>query len=170
MATPPDASWGTSFSLVAGFAGRPALVSCSRQVIAELCAAYLEPTDRSAALVMAAQELLENLAKYSVDGDASFDFSLALESGTPTVRIRSRNATSHDHLSEATQLLERIAYAAEPVALYDDLVAASGEREGSRLGLIRLRAEAGLSLSHRVEAGRLQIEAVGSVDRKRSAP
>lgn len=83
MVAPADANWGASFKLVAGFAGHVALVSSSRQVIAELCAAYLDPTDRTAALVMATQELLENLAKYSLAADASFEFSLAQEAGVP---------------------------------------------------------------------------------------
>jgi len=167
--TPSDAAWGASLSFVAGFAGRVRLVSSSRQLIAELCSAYLEPTDQSAALVMAAQELLENLAKYSVDGDASFEFSLAMHEGAPRVRIRTCNAASAEHLAQAAELLDSIASSAEPVALYDDWVASSGEREGSRLGLIRLRAEACLSLAHTIEAGRLHIEAVGPVEPKRSA-
>ena len=41
---------------------------------------------------------------------------------------------------------------AKPVALYDEWVASSGERDGSRLGLIRLRAEAGLTLCYSIDA------------------
>jgi hypothetical protein len=48
--------------------------------------------------------------------------------------------------------------------LYDQWVASSGDREGSHLGLIRLRAEAGLSLQFSSRAGRLCIEASGSVE------
>jgi hypothetical protein len=169
LVAPADANWGASFVLVTGFAGRFALVSSSRQVIAELCAAYLEPTDRTAALVMATQELLENLAKYSLAGDASFEFSLRREGGSPMARIRTYNAASGEHLAQASELLESISRSTEPVALYDDWVAKSGERDGSRLGLIRLRAEAGLSLCHAIEADRLKIEAFGSVDPRRSA-
>lgn len=165
---PSDVSWGASFSLVARFAGRLALVSSSRQVIAALCAEYLEANERSAALVMAAQELLENLAKYSLDEDARFEFVLAQVAGAPTVRILTHNRAAREDLSQASELLERIVHAPEPVALYDDWVASSGERDGSRLGLIRLRAEAGLSLTHTTDADRLRIEAFGRVEPKRS--
>ena len=43
------------------------------------------------------------------------------------------------------------------------LVASSGDREGSRLGLARLRAEVGLDVTYGVEGGRLEIEARGAV-------
>ena len=167
---PSDAAWGASFSLVTAFAGRTGLVSSSRQMIAELCAVHLEPNERSAALVMATQELLENLAKYSLAGDASFEFALRRENDVPVVRICTYNSADRAHLSQASELLDRISRASEPVALYDDWVAKSGEREGSQLGLIRLRAEAGLSLHHAVEADRLRIEARGEVEPKRSRP
>ena len=60
-------------------------------------------------------------------------------------------------------MLDRIIAAAEPVELMHALVASSGDREGSRLGLARLRAEVGLELSYQVEDDRLSIEALGAV-------
>jgi hypothetical protein len=170
LAAHSKAAWGASLRFVADFSGRLSLVSSSRQLIAQLCAAYLEPTDQTAALVMAAQELLENLAKYSIDGDAAFEFVLFMKDDQAHAKISSVNAASDEHLAQAAQLLERIASSTEPVALYDDWVARSGDREGSRLGLIRLRAEAELSLTHSVESGRLHIEAVARVDAKRNTP
>lgn len=164
----PD-DWGVSLRLSASFTGDMALVSSARQLITELCAVYLEPSDRSAGLVMAAQELLENLAKYSLQGDASFDFELGAHDGPPTAKIRTSNAAAAEHLGQAVHLLERIASSVDPDALYDEWVATSGERDGSRLGLIRLRAEAGLRLTHRVDAGRLHIEVSGPVSPKWSA-
>lgn len=168
MTIDPDV-WGASLRFSANFTGQVAFVSSARQLIAELCTAYLEPSDRSAALVMAAQELLENLAKYSTEGDASFDFELRVQQGEPTATLRTSNTAAAEHLAQAGELLERIVSSSDPDTLYDEWVAASGERDGSRLGLIRLRAEAGLQLTHRLEAGRLQLEVSGRVSPKRSA-
>jgi hypothetical protein len=169
LASDPQTGWGASLRLVADFKARPALVSSARQLIAELCSAYLEPSDQAAALVMAAQELLENLAKYSTDDHTCFEFALGLKEGRPEVAMGTSNAATTEHLAEASSLLGRIADAAEPVALYDEWVAASGEREGSRLGLIRLRAEAGLTLTHEIEQGRLALFVRAAVEPKRSS-
>jgi hypothetical protein len=86
------------------------------------------------------------------------------------VTIRTENASTEEHLARATAHLERIVAAPEPLALYDEWVASSGEREGSHLGLIRLRAEAGLVLQFSSEAGRLCLEARGSVEPREALP
>jgi len=114
---------------------------------------------------MAVQELAENLVKYS-KGDASLSFDLCLQQDQAVARICTQNSTTAEHLQEATELFSRIGSAPDANSLYDEMVAASGEREGSRLGLIRVRAEAGLALSCTVEAGRLSIAATGPVQPK----
>jgi hypothetical protein len=156
-------AWGASLGFVANFRDRWGLVTSTRELVAELCRQYLRSTEHSASLVMAAQELLENLAKYAaVDG--TFEFRLALDGGVPRATLRTENAATEEHLARAVAHLERITAAAEPLLLYDQWVASSGDREGSHLGLIRLRAEAGLSLQFSSRAGRLCIEASGSVE------
>ena len=165
-----DATWGTSLCFSANFRERWGLVSSARQVIAELCDVYLTPNDRSAALVMAAQELLENLAKYSLDGSACFEFELRLREGVPEACISTRNLAPVEHLLHAEELLERIVSSTAPVALYDAWLATSGEREGSRLGLIRLRAEAGFTLSYALDDSRgLEVVVTGQVDPRRAS-
>ena len=78
------------------------------------------------------------------------------------------NGASAEALARAESHLGRIVSAPDPIALYDEWVASSGEREGSHLGLVRLRAEAGLALSYTVEPGKLCIEARGAVEPRRS--
>jgi len=119
-------------------------------------------------LVIAVQELAENLVKYS-KGEASLSFDLCLEQGQGVAKICTQNSASEEHLRQASEFFSRIGSAADATSLYDEMVAASGDREGSRLGLIRLRAEAGLVLSCTVDRERLSIVATCPVQPKVSA-
>lgn len=119
-------------------------------------------------LVMAVQELAENLVKYS-KGEASLSFELCLDQDRTVARICTQNTASAEHIREVSELFSHIGSAADATSLYDEMVAASGEREGSRLGLIRVRAEAGLVLSCTIDGGRLSIAATGPVQAKVSA-
>jgi hypothetical protein len=114
-------------------------------------------------LVIAVQELVENLVKYSSGGDDSLVFELGLVLDQPRVTIETRNFAAAADLREATEIVSRIVGALDASSLYDEMVAASGERAGSRLGLIRVRAEGGLVLSSTVDSGRLVLTATGPV-------
>ena len=142
-----------------GFKDRGRLLPSVRSLVAELCSEHLDSNERTQQLVLAVQELVENLVKYSDGGRSALDFELLELDGQPCARIRTSNRASAAHLGEARAMLDRIIAAPEPVALMDTLVASSGEREGSRLGLARLRAEVGLELTYGVEDDRLSIEA-----------
>jgi hypothetical protein len=142
-----------------GFRDRGRLLSSVRNLVFDVCREYIDSRDTISQLVTAVQELLENLIKYSEAGAAALDFELFVLDGQPAVRIATVNNASAAHLSEAEQILARIVAAADPLELFQSLVASSGERKGSGLGLVRLRAEAGLALSYAVQHGRLSIEA-----------
>lgn len=142
-----------------GFKDRGRLLPSVRNLVLELCSERLESNERTQQLVLAVQELLENLVKYSASGSSALDFELLVLDGQPSARITTRNRAPAAHLREARRLLDRIIAAPEPVALMDELVACSGEREGSRLGLARLRAEVGLELSYSLDGEQLCIQA-----------
>jgi len=150
-----------------GFKDRDYLLRSVRNLVVDVCREYLDSLDTTQQLVVAVQELLENLVKYSESGSAELDFELCLLDGEPTVRIGTMNRASALHLTEATRMLERTISAPDPSELFHALVAASGERKGSGLGLARLRAEAGLALSYAVENDRLRIEARRHVQPRR---
>ena len=112
---------------------------------------------------MVSQELLENLVKYSAPPRASFEFELAAPDGRARARLVTRNIAANEHLEPASALLSRIVHAEDPSALYDELVAASDPLGFSRLGLIRIRAEAGLELSYSVQGSCLELVVTGPV-------
>jgi hypothetical protein len=146
-----------------GFRGRPRLLQGARRLLMDLCTEYLEPTEPTHLLLTAAQELLENVVKYSSDDGSTLDFALAITEGRPMATIGTRNAASALHLEEAERLLHRIVSAPDPCQLYDSMLATSGDRPGSGLGLVRIRAEAGLLLSYSIQEGHLNIVASGTV-------
>jgi hypothetical protein len=80
-----------------------------------------------------------------------------------------RNEASPERLDIVSALLGRITQSPDPTALYDSLVAESGEEGRSRLGLIRIRAEAGLDLAYTVRDTSLEIVVTGSVPRTRES-
>lgn len=145
------------------FAERPEHVSNARRLIADLCDAALGPGDEASNWVMVSQELLENLAKYAAPGNAALDFELAVRDGRPSGKLTTRNAASEQRLSQATALLGRITQTDDPAALYDELVASSESPQRSQLGLIRVRAEAGLELRYVSDGTWLEIVVSGAV-------
>jgi hypothetical protein len=162
-------SWGASFCVNADFRGRGQLLGGVRTLVGELCSNALEQAEQGSLLTMAVQELVENLVKYSDGADDSISFELCILHGQTAARISTHNRATEEHLSEAIAILSRIVSAADASSLYDEMLAASGEREGSRLGLIRVRAEAGLALSYTVDSNRLSVVATGPVQAKMNA-
>ena len=164
-----DTSWGGSIRMNLGFAGRGRLLPGVRNLVVDMCTEYLASGDTTQQLVTAVQELLENLVKYSEAGAAAaIDFELLLLGGQPIARIGTQNRASRTHLAEARTMLDRIIAAPDPEALFQSLIDSSGERKGSGLGLVRLRAEAGLVLSYEVERSTLSIEARRAVQARGS--
>lgn len=135
-----------------------------------MCSQYLATSDTTAQIIMVAQELLENLVKYSREGRSCIDFELYLDDDQPSCRITTRNNAELCHVAEVQGLIARVSNSDDPRALYDAMVASSGEREGSGLGLVRIRAEAGLFLSQSVQGSNLYIVASGPVQAKESSP
>ena len=113
---------------------------------------------------MAAHELAENTAKYSTAAEVWLEIEIVEANGAYAVKIRTRNHTSPERLSDVARRVEELALADDPSAHYDQLLEQSLGRQGvSGLGLARIRAEAGLVLSCSVEGGELTLTATGVV-------
>jgi hypothetical protein len=154
-----DVDWGGSIHMSLGFRDQGWLLSSVRSLVVSMCGVYLDSGDVSQQLVNAVQELLENLVKYSESDCSALQFELLLVDGQPTARLGTENDASALHLEEAQRLLDRIISAPDPLELYQALIATSGEHSGSGLGLARLRAEAGMTLSYGIHGGRLRLDA-----------
>jgi len=152
------------------FRGRSRFVLSARNLIADVCEEFLEPSENTSHVIMTANELLENIVKYSADCRGSVEFDLAVKNEQPTVRISTQNIAASRHLVEVESLLNQIIATPDPLHYYDEMIAASGERVGSGLGLIRIRAEAKMNLNFHILTDVINIEATGLVRPKRNLP
>jgi hypothetical protein len=117
---------------------------------------------------MVVNELSENIVKYSSDVRGTLEFELWLAERQPRVRVCTQNPADARHRAEVEKLVEQVNSAVDPAKLYEAMVAASGDRAGSGLGLVRIRAEAGLDLRCWVSGDQLGLEAAGPVEAKRT--
>jgi hypothetical protein len=159
--------WGASIRMDLALRDRSRFLSSIRNLIHDVCAEQLEACESTSQLQMAVNELLENIVKYSSNGRSTIEFELALVQQQPTVRVCTQNAAEPRYVTEVQKLLDEVNAAADPAQFYEILVAASGDRSGSGLGLIRIRAEAGLALRYTVIGEQLRLEATGPVAPKR---
>ena len=164
-----DSAWGASVHIKLAFRDRTRFILSARHLIADVCAEYLEPSESTSHVLMAINELLENIVKYSSDCRGSVEFDLAVDDQQPSVRMRTQNVAEPSHLAEVQRLLSQVIAAPDPLRYYDEMIALSGERSGSGLGLVRIRAEAGLNLDFRIQADVLGIEASGPVLPRRNS-
>jgi hypothetical protein len=132
--------------------------SSVRELVSDSYQGLLD-TDEALRIAMAAHEMVENLVKYSSDGKSSFEVEICDSDGRRYVRLRSRNSAAPEDLQGATRLIERIQSAADPVAIYDQLIAESPGRAGSGLGLARIRAEAEMDIACSAEGSQFTVVA-----------
>jgi hypothetical protein len=133
---------------------------------------FVEP-DELQRIAMVAHEMLENLAKYASDGPVTFGVEIhevereGVGEGEVVATLRSSNCATAEHLREAEGILARLGASAHPVTAYDELIAESTQRPGSRLGLARIRVEGEMKLERFVEGNRITLVAERRVARRR---
>jgi hypothetical protein len=99
-------------------------------------------------VAMATHELLENALKYSAEDRATLSIEVTPEEPAGRrVVIKIRNRSSEEHIRPLQDLVESMSRYPDPMAHYVALMRETSKRkEGSGLGLARLRAEAGMDL------------------------
>ena len=125
-------------------------------------------TELRLAATMTASELLENAIKYgeSVARAARIVFSLGLADGI--IRIETVNGCNdHENVQRLQARLRRLATADNPKALYlnciHELLESAAGNGGSGLGLYRIAAEGGFTLSCHYEDGVVGVLATRSI-------
>lgn len=144
------------------FSDNQRLVAIVRRFVEEYYGALFTDEETLSRLALVTHELMENAMRYSNGGMAR----LAVEYD-PLLRrvwVRSFNQTSAQHADAVGRLVEGLARAEDPMALYVGLMRDTASRaEGSGLGLARIRVEAEMELSHRYQAGCLNITASAQI-------
>jgi hypothetical protein len=98
-------------------------------------------------VAMVTHELLENALKYSAEDKATLAIEVVPEGANRRVVIKIRNRSSEEHIRPLQALLDSMQRHPDPMEHYVALMRETSKRkEGSGLGLARLRAEAGMDL------------------------
>jgi hypothetical protein len=137
-----------------------ALVSTVRRFVSEFYAETIGDPEIASKLALATHELLDNGARYSLDGRSSLRIRLERTPKDVAVTIETRNRAVDAHLSSARVALDELAAAPDADAHYQILMRRSATRvHGSGLGLGRIRAEGDMAVSYRIEADVLELRA-----------
>lgn len=139
------------------------LVSVLRRFVLSLYERILADIDASSQLALATHELLENAVKFATDTTTMLQVTMEPQGpSTPeyVVTIRTRNRATQANIQTAQTIIRRVREAADPAALYHDMILASAAHpDGSGLGLARIRAETDMSIDAVVENDMIEIVA-----------
>lgn len=134
------------------------LATAVSRAVSEFCHVVLRDPDLIDRIHMAAHELAENVAKYSVASPVNLEVELAENEGLHVLIIRARNSAAPERLAEVQRRLAELKATDDPAALYYHLIQESLTREGgSGLGLARIRAESGLDLDYSISGNELTV-------------
>lgn len=151
---PPDSAIRVSF--------RPTvtLISSTRRFSADLLASVIGDPDCTSRVALTIHELLENTLKYSTDGQALLEVSVAnVEGHGRRVQVVARNRATPEQAEDLGRRIHALAEAANPMEVYVGLMRESAQRSGSGLGLARIRAEAEMDLSCALEGDAVIVSA-----------
>lgn len=140
------------------------MVSAISRLILEFCRGFIDDPDVADRFQMAAQELAENLAKYSAGNKVSLTAELRISPLGSVLELQAKNHSTPEQLKEVGQRLAELTTAADPIALYDRLIRETApHQDGSGLGLARIRAEGALNVDYSIEGSELTISVHASV-------
>ncbi len=134
------------------------MVSAVSKLLSEFCRSLVEDPDVGARFHMAAQELAENLMKYSSGPEVSISATLVPAPGNTTLRLEARNRSTPEQLRAVETRLHELTTTEDPIALYDRLILETAPKDDeSGLGLARIRAEGGFNLNYNIEGDELTV-------------
>jgi hypothetical protein len=132
------------------------LISTVRRFTEQFYEQTLDDRDMSERVALATHELLENAVAYSVDSEASVRVEIAAD----YIVVTTWNRAKPDRLAELKAMIETINAAHDADGHYQAMMRKAAYRtDGSGLGLARIRAEAGMSITCTLEADRVCIAA-----------
>lgn len=147
----------TSLELEVGPAADMSLATRIREFLSNTYGPLIRDTRAESVITLAAHELVENIIKYGANGPRSI--SVQLDSRKREVHLVTQNQATPTQITKLRSKLDRICQSTAPEALYDEFIAESADSDESGLGLIRIRAEADMDLSYKVDGSTVRIQA-----------
>lgn len=163
-----------TLSLHGDFRGRSRFTKIVREAVRELLLEVQCAEEAQSAGTIVAQELTENLVKYSASDDSSLTVAVTrIETGAEVgsgqgarfVRlvVDTINDAERGELDRARRLLADVAQCSDLAAFYQEHLAASATRERSELGWLRLLVEAAMSVRLNVVGNRAHVHTEGDL-------
>jgi anti-sigma regulatory factor (Ser/Thr protein kinase) len=142
------------------FSPNAALVPTVRRFVSEFYAQVLADEDATSRLALATHELLENAVRYSSDGNTSVRIAVKRLATDVRVVIDTRNRAADTHITTVRERLDALSSAADPQAHYQMLMRQTAKRkDGSGLGLGRVRAETDMTITYQIDADYVLLRA-----------
>jgi len=143
------------------------LVSTVRKFTEEFYDRMLGDRDASERLALATHELLENAIAYASDDETEVRVELTED----VLIVKTWNHATPERLANLKTMIDEVNGAPDPNAYYQQLMNKTAYRkDGSGLGLARIRAEADMSISYEVTTDRVCVAASTTVKRREAAP
>jgi len=140
------------------------LISSTRRFVNELLDSMLTDPDASSRVALTIHELLENTLKYSTDGHVQLGVAVEGDSGQRRVEVRSSNRATPEQMAELRRRIDALKNVADPMGLYVSMMVESTRRNGSGLGLVRIRVEGEMQLTYVIEGDQVTIKCSTAVD------
>jgi two-component sensor histidine kinase len=134
------------------------LITSTRRFVNELLDSMLTDPDASSRVALTIHELLENTLKYSMDGEAQLGVALEQDNGQRKVEVRSSNRATPEQMAELQRRIDALKDVADPMGLYVSMMVESTRRNGSGLGLVRIRVEGEMQLTYVIEGDQVTIK------------
>jgi anti-sigma regulatory factor (Ser/Thr protein kinase) len=149
------------------FSPNESLIATVRKFVGDFYVKVLGDENVTSRLVVASHELLENVVRYSADGESRIKVSVQSENSHFRIRIVTHNRGTPADVEAIRGLLAKFDPRANRKIVYRDLILGSAEREeGSGLGLGRVYAESEMDLSCKIELDTIELTAEGLFSRE----
>lgn len=142
------------------------LISIVRRFVSDFYERMLNDPDAVSRVALATHELLENAVKYSLDGATSLSITMEQEEERNLVRVRISNQAESKHIASIQALFDEMEKHEDPLEHYQlAMERTAKQREGSGLGLLRIRAEGEMKMTHSLDGNIVCIVAETFVGR-----
>lgn len=136
-----------------------AFINDVRRFVEGFCHHAAVPPDRAQGASTATHELLQNAIRYSIDGRAGLTLEVDAEQGE--IRITAENDAREDRLAGLRKISERMVQETDSQSFYLSLMKETVGKEGSGLGLGRIRYECDMKLGITITDAHVKVSAWG---------
>lgn len=145
-------------------------ISSVRRFLIDFLQPMLRDQDAVSRVGLAAHELLENVLKYSADGDGAMQITVTEGAAGRELTLRTTNRVDEELRLGLAEAFAEMATATDAFAHYQRVIQrARHRRHGSGLGLARIWAEAEMPISCAFDGDKVEIVAVAGVDAREAA-